>query len=259
MSQPLSTSPLAPLARLDAGWTFNLFPDAGEGSGAFRSALRRTPAYVSRGAASDPERSALEAGRRARQRLRRYCAANRLNRLGTLTYRGNGNHDPVLLREHLGEFFRALRTSLDGRAFPYAWVPEWHKTGHGLHAHFAVGEYLRRSLIEAAWPHGFVHIKLIGDLPAGTTSLGQARRAAGYLSKYVAKAFIDDPRRTLGLHRYDVAQGFTPAPVVFHTRSDDEALALASEHLGLPVSQIWRSSETPGWAAPPAVWAQWGR
>ena len=259
MSYPLSESPLAPLARLDAGWTFNLFPDAGEGSGAFRSSARRKLAYVSRGAAADPERSAQEAGRRARQRLRRYCAANRLNRLGTLTYRGDGNHDPALLRQHLGDFFRALRVQRGGRAFPYVWVPEWHKTDHGLHAHFAVGEYLKRSTIEAAWPHGFVHIKLIGDLPAGTTSLGQARRAAGYLSKYVAKAFIDDPRRVLGLHRYDVAQGFTPIPLVLRTTSDHEALDIASELLNEPIDRVWFSRDTPGWAAPPAVWAQWGR
>lgn len=250
---------LRPLARLDAGWIFNLFPDAGEGSGSFQSSVRRVPAYVSRGAAADPERSALEAGRRARQKLRRYCAANRLNRLGTLTYRGDGNHDPEVLRQHLGEFFRALRALLGTGPFAYAWVPEWHKTGHGLHAHFAVGQYIRRSLIEQAWPHGFVHIKLIGDLPVGTTALGEARRAAGYLSKYVAKAFVDDPRRVLGLHRYDVAQGFTPRPVVFRASSEFEALAAATEFLDLDLEQLWHSHENPEWSAPPAVWAQWGR
>lgn len=259
MHPPSLDPSLAPLARLDAGWTFNLYPDAGEGSGAFRASTRRTPAYVARGSATDPERSAAEAGRRARQRLRRYCAANRLNRLGTLTYRGAGNHNPELLRQHLGEFFRTLRTLLGTGPFPYAWVPEWHKTDHGLHAHFAVGQYIRRSLIEHAWPHGFVHIKLIGDLPAGTTALGESRRAAGYLSKYVAKAFIDDPRRILGLHRYDVAQGFLPTPVVFRTSSEFEALAAATEFLDLDLEQVWHSHENPDWSAPPAVWAQWGR
>jgi hypothetical protein len=254
-----SDSPVAPLARFDAAWIFNLYPDAGEGSGSFQSSVRRVPAHVSRGAAADPERSALEAGRRARQRLRRYCAANRLNRLGTLTYRDTGNHNPELLRQHLGEFFRALRASLGGDPFPYAWVPEWHKSGHGLHAHFAVGQYIKRSLIERAWPHGFVHIKLIGDLPVGTTSLGQARRAASYLSKYVAKAFVDDPHRTLGLHRYDIAQGFTPRPIVFRASSEFEALATATELLDEDLVHAWFSHENPEWAAPPAVWAQWGR
>ena len=123
----------------------------------------------------------MEAGRRARARLRRYCAANRLNRLGTLTYRGEGCHDPELVRVHLGEFFRSLRDGLGGAAFPYVWVPEWHKSGHGLHAHFAVGRFVKRSLIESAWGHGFVHIKLLGDLPVGSGSLSEARIAAGYL------------------------------------------------------------------------------
>ncbi len=44
-------------------------------------------------------------------------------------------------------------------------------------------------MIERAWGHGFVHIKLLSDLPVGSTSLPEARRAAGYLSKYVSKSF----------------------------------------------------------------------
>ncbi len=92
---------------------------------------------------------------------------------------------------------------------PYLWTAEWHKTGHGLHVHFPAGEYIRRSLIERSWGHGFVHIKLLGDLPVGTSAVGQARKAAGYLSKYVGKAF-DENGRIPGLHRYEIAQGFEP-------------------------------------------------
>lgn len=43
----------------------------------------------------------------------------------------------------------------------------------------------------------------------GSGALGEARKAAGYLSKYVAKSF-DDPNFMSGLHCYDLAQGFTP-------------------------------------------------
>jgi hypothetical protein len=46
------------------------------------------------------------------------------------------------------------------------------------------------------------------DLPSGSTSIGEGRRAAGYLAKYVAEDFADPERRVLGNHRYDVAQGF---------------------------------------------------
>lgn len=242
----------------DAGWRFTLVPAAGEGGGSFVASSRRVPDFVARGMAADPERSATEAGRRARSRLRRYCAANRLNRLGTLTYAGDGNHDPQLLREHLGSFFRDLRGRV-GERFPYAWVPEWHKTDHGLHAHFALGRYVARSMIGAAWPHGFVHIKLIGDLPTGSTPLSEARIAAAYLAKYVGKSFDDHRDRLTGLHRYDVAQTFQPERIRFDGTSAADVLAQASELLGAHPSQVWSSDEPDEWKGSPAVWAQWGR
>lgn len=250
---------LAGLVRPDAGWRFTLYPAAGEGGGIFRSSARRVPAYVARGAARDPERSALEAGRRARARLRRYCAANRLNRLGTLTYRGEGNHDPLVVRDHLGEFFRRLRDGLGGQSLPYAWVPEWHKSGHGMHAHFAVGRFIKRSLIVQSWEHGFVHIKLLGDLPVGSGDLSQARKAAGYLSKYVAKTFTEPSARVQGLHRYDVAQGFQPDALRLAADSSEAVLAEASELMGGEPVTRWSSAENADWQGPAAIWAQWGR
>jgi hypothetical protein len=164
--------------------------------------------------------------------VRRYCAANRLNRLGTLTYRGAGCHDPEKVRVHLGEFFRSLRSSLGGKPLPYLWVPEWHQTGHGL-----------RSLIEQAWEHGFVHIKLLGDLPVGSGALSEARVAAGYLSKYVAKTFTDPGARVLGLHRYDVAQGFRPRVVALQGRTAEDVLEAASAELGGEIPAVeWSSA-----------------
>ena len=228
---------------------------AGEAGGAWVSGRRVARRYVPAGEASDPERAGLEAARRARGKIRRYCTAHRLNRLGTLTYAGAGNHDPRLLREHLGAFFRSLRSSLGGEAFPYVWVPEWHKTGHGLHAHFAVGRYVKRSVIEAAWGHGFVHIKLLGDLPVGTGPVGEARRAAGYLAKYVGKGFEDVT--IPGLHRYEVAQGFEPQSVRLRAATLDEVLAQAVEVMGAAPGYVWQSQIADGWLGPPAVWAAW--
>lgn len=237
---------------------FSLYPDAAEGGGCFRSGQKTERQRVPKGAAVDPARAAEEAGRRARRRLRRYCAANRLNRLGTLTYAGAGCHDPKELRGHLGEFFRALRGQLGGDPLPYVWVPEWHRTGHGLHAHFAVGQYIKRSLIEKAWGRGFVHIKLLGDLPVGSGKLGEARRAAGYLSKYVAKTFTDPQFRDLGRHRYDVAQGFQPVALHLTGSSAADVLGQASDFLGSVPEQRWSSAEVEDWAGAPAIWAQWG-
>jgi hypothetical protein len=247
------------LLRPDSGWRFSLYPEAGEGGGSYGRWVSKRSAYVARGQAADPERSAAEAGRRARANLRRYCAANRLNRLGTLTYRGAGCHDPEQIRVDLGEFFRELRESTSGEPFPYVWVPEWHKSGHGLHAHFAVGKFIRRAAIDRAWGRGFVHIKLLGDLPVGSGSLSEARRAAGYLSKYVSKTFVDSDTRVLGLHRYDVAQGFKPEKFSLTGASVSDVLDQASSVFGAGPTANWSSSEVEDWQAPPAIWAQWGR
>jgi hypothetical protein len=76
------------------GWVLTVYPGAGEAGGSFRSSDR--PRREGNGGgvqAEDPERPASEAARRARSKTRRFCAANRLNRLGTLTYRGEGCHD----------------------------------------------------------------------------------------------------------------------------------------------------------------------
>jgi hypothetical protein len=163
---------------LQARWTFTLYPDAAEGGGCFQPSLRRASVG---GEAPDVERSEQEAGRRARSKVRRYLAANRLNRLATLTYAGQGCFDHAQLRSDVAEFFKGLRRELGGKPLPYLWVPEWHPGGHGLHVHFAVGRYVRQSLIRDLWGRGIVHIKLIGDLPVGSGVLEEARRVAGYL------------------------------------------------------------------------------
>lgn len=105
-----------PVVRTRAGWVLSLYPKAGEGGGCFVSSHQPDRTYVARGQARDPERAATEAGRRARAKLRRYCAANGLNRLGTLTYRGAGCHDPLATREHVRDFFKALRAGLGGES-----------------------------------------------------------------------------------------------------------------------------------------------
>jgi hypothetical protein len=246
-------------------WQFVLCPDAAEGGGSFRQAssreTERWSGKVDLEAAE--ERSRVEAGRRARRQLRQYCAANRLNRLGTLTYGGAGCHDPAQVRADVAAFIRVVRGSV-GRRFPYVWVPEWHSGGHGLHLHFAVGRYIQRGVIEEAWGRGFVSIKLLGDLPVGSGSLAESRLAARYLGKYVAKSFGEASaqgagRVPAGLHRYEVAQGFQPSRLRLVGRTDLEVLAEADEVMGRPSAKRWYSNETKGWMGPPAMWASWDR
>jgi hypothetical protein len=243
--------------KLLCGWTLTLYPGAGEGGGCFVSPRQRTS--QSGGPAADPERAHLEAGRRARARLRRYCPENRLNRLGTLTYEGEGCHDPGQVRTDVGAFFRTLRTDLGGEPFPYVWVPEWHKTGHGLHLHFAVGRFIPRGRILSAWGRGFVHIKLLGDLPVGSGPVAEACKAAGYLSKYVSKTFSDagDVERPKGMHRFDVAQGFKPEAMQLQGATLAAVMSEATELMGGLPAVSWSSDQVSGWQGPPAVWVQW--
>ena len=231
-------------------WTLNLYPQAAEGGGCFQSAASRP---LVGGGVPDEVRSAEEAARRARGKVRRYCVASRLNRLGTLTYAGEGCRDPLALRADLAGFFKGLRAEVG--PLPYLWVPEWHASGHGLHAHFAVGEYVRQTLIRDLWGRGHVHIKLLGDLPVGSGTLGEARLTARYLSKYVTKNVGDS--RVPGLHRYEVAQGFQPESEQCLGRSIDDVIGQASERMGAAPSYVWRSSEQEGWRGPPAYWCVW--
>ena len=236
-----------------AFWSFSLYVDAAEGGGCFVPTLRPRPGG---GGAGNPERSQVEAARRARTRIRRYAAANRLNRLGTLTYAGAGCRDPRQLRADLADFFREVRAKLQAGPLPYVWVPQWHPGGHGLHAHFAVGRFVPRRLIEQAWGHGFVHIKLLDGLPVGSGELSEARLAARYLAGYAGRD-LGDGRRPTGLHRYEVAQGFQPEKVLCYGASAEDVIARASGVMGAEPERVWLSSSVEGWHGPPACWAQW--
>src|SRR4051794_33330275 len=238
--------------RLEPLWALSLYPEAGEGGGCLSVARQVLPS----GGLPNVERAAEEAARRARAKIRRYAAANRLNRLGTLTYRGEGCHDPIVLREHLAGFFRELREGIAAGRFPYLWVPQWHPGGHGLHAHFAVARFVPRRLIERSWGHGFVHIKLLDGLPVGSGALAEARLAARYLARYVGRD-VEEERRLAGLHRYEVAQGFQPAKVECYGASADDVIERASGHMGSAPERVWLSSSVEGWRGPPACWAQW--
>jgi hypothetical protein len=234
-------------------WRLKLYSGAGEAVGSFHSGSRWWDGEP--GPAAWPSDSRDVAARRARGQVRRYCAENRLNRLGTLTYAGEGQRDPKGLRRDVAEFFRALRREL-GQSFPYLWVPEWHPGGHGLHVHFAVGRFVAQGAIERRWGRGHVHIKLLGDLPVGSGSLGEARLAARYLSKYVTKD-LGSGGQPRGLHRYEVAEGFQPPWTEIVGETKAAVLNAASFRMHGEPAHVWQSSAEPEWAGPPAVFASW--
>jgi hypothetical protein len=159
----------------------------------------------------------------------------------------------VAVRADIRRFFKGLRRGLGGEPFPYLWVPELHKWGHGWHVHFVVGQFVPRGLIESAWGRGFVHIKLIGDLPVGSGVRQEARVAARYASKYLSK----DIGGSGGLNRYDCAQGFQPASEPIIAPTLDEAVGAASDRMGGPPEVVFRPDQVEGFQGPPAVWLSW--
>jgi len=196
---------------------------------------------------------AEEIARRAAGRLRRYVVANRLDRLGTLTY-ADACHDPTQARRDVGAFFRSLRAAV-GRRFAYAWVPEWHPGGHGLHLHFAVGRFIPQRVIAEAWGRGIVDIRRRKELPFGADAVYEARQTARYLAKYAGKGFGDE--RPPGLHRFDVAQGFQPRTETVSYRRRREAVVALEARMGGPAVAKWRSESEPDWIGPPALWMAW--
>jgi len=236
-------------------WVLNVWPDALEASGSFQAAGRRgrRAGYTPKGEGVDPERSRLEAGRRAAGRLRRYAVANRTNRFGTLTY-AEAEEDVDEAHEDIADFFRRLRAGV-GKVFPYCWVTEWHPGGHGLHVHFAVGRYVHWSVIKAAWGRGRIDIRRRQNLRMGAGVVDEARQAARYLAKYVRKSFGDD--RPSNLHRYDVAQGFQPKEVRLVGRSPMEVIEAAARLVGRQPDYRWRSRDEEEWFGPPAIFVSW--
>ena len=109
----------------------------------------------------------------------------------------------------------------------------------GRRARDRLAVYIHLSWIEEAWGRGFVHIKLLGDLGAGSTTLDESRVAARYLGKYVGKDLGAGPAG--GLHRYEVAQGFQPQAAAIRGRSASDALHLASQRMGSRPAHVWES------------------
>lgn len=167
----------------------------------------------------------------------------------TLTY-AEAASDVAQVRRDLADFVRALRVTYPPfRQFgAYLAVIEAGSKHGRLHVHVAIGQYVPRSAIDAAWGHGFVSVKRF------TGAFGaQAATVAGYLAKYVGKVVPVGGVVTPGHHRYYCSQGHQPQwdRVLVLTR--DEFESAVAEVLGEGLD-VWRSPP-PGelWRGPPAV------
>ncbi len=193
----------------------------------------------------DPERTKAEAVRRARTTVRRYCTEHGLRYMWTLTYRGSGEHDLARVRRHIEKLIAAV-VGARGERFPYLWVPELHKTDHGIHVHMAVPFYFDQARLAKLWGRGHVWCSLMGR--KGSCGFAQASAAARYVSKYVGKAF---EIAEFGRHRYERAQGFpiTSYRVRRYDMADGREYA---EHVfRCAPSFVWSSTDEEDWSGPP--------
>lgn len=192
------------------------------------------------------EGSSERAARRARGKLRRYAVANKLTRMITLTTAHQSHDERRVKREFRSFVKRGLRVTLGYRG-AYAIGFERHRSG-AVHAHVLVGGYLPQAALERAWGHGFVFVQRFG----GRGGREAARSAAGYLAKYVGKSF-DEGGMAGGLHRYEVAQGFTVRQVRVFALS---ARGLAEACCDV-VEAFWFAPAVAG-RGPPVMWAALG-
>jgi hypothetical protein len=220
--------------------------DSGEFSVYWQSGKEPQPAARVRGQATDPERAATEAAGRARRALRRYCVANGLDHLWTLTYAPEhlpDDEDGVW--RDIERFRRRLRDALG--EFPLAAVIEHGSESGRLHVHFLVAGRLPIEVVAGCWGKGFVQV----EPPKRTRGLGKRarlRRTASYLTKYVGKEF---DQSAFNRRRYSVSKGYQPAARRRYS-GRDFAQALAAAAGNREVECYW-ASPVEGWPGFPVV------
>lgn len=209
----------------------------------------------------DPERSAKEANRRARADMRRYCVANRLNKLWSLTYAEEAA-DWSEVWEHVEAFRKRLWAHL-GRRIPMVVVIEEGTENGRLHVHLAVHEWLDWADLRNLWGHGFVFVRPIKARENSRTTPSasdEARIVASYLSGYLIangkKAHAQDGRAAHG-KRYSTTRGFTPGCERVRVESIHQALVIVYGEMGPQPSYLWQSSDLEDWDGPPVWVAFW--
>jgi hypothetical protein len=231
-------------------WRGRVYPQVGEAV----AVLRSDGIPQKKGGHCTPEENRRRAARRAKTQVRRYCVANRLRRLVTLTYGPPfcTSHDQVV--RDVGDFIRKLRRVLGLKGpIPYVWVPELHKDGQRYHVHVVVDRFLPKPVLRQCWPHGFVDIREVRN--RGRAKGEAMRRVAGYVAKYVSKTYEDGGA---GRHRYEVGQGCQPVSLELEASRPGTFARLASLHFGgHPPSSSWSSSSQEHWDGPPVEVFQW--
>lgn len=199
--------------------------------------------------------NAIRALSRAKTALRRFCTANLLVRMWTLTY-ADAQWDHQKVVADVNRFMGELRGLL-GEAFPYAYVLELHPGGHGLHVHFLIQKrFVDYYRLKALWGHGHVQYSDSNrSLKRENGGRAQARMAANYLVKYCSK----DWEYGSGRHRYERSQGFNARITRRLFANFEEAMLYIVTLRGDEPCRVYWDSAHMGdqWKGPPALWYAW--
>lgn len=202
----------------------------------------------------------LRTVRRARSRARRYVVANRLRVMITLTYpEGSpGLHDRRRCMADARDFLALLRAEVG--KMPSFYTAEQHSNDRGWHVHILIDRRVSRHVVARIWKHGTqVRVSDFSShgqyrcLPYKDALILASDHAYGYCAKKWATTEI-----AAGDHLYEVAQGFTPKPVVRMAPTLQAAMAITRAFFRhRPPDSVWESSQAPYWDGPPAYVLRW--
>jgi len=235
------------------GFVATSYGDVGEGTVVWRPPPGDPDGGHScpRDRSSRARESSDRAARRAKAKVRRYCVQNHCSRMWTLTF-AVSTPELRTARRALNRFMVRLREHL-GHAVPYVAVPELHPGGHGIHWHLVLPPiFIDWAEFGRLWGEGHV-LYSDGKRGAGVGGRELARRAAGYVSKYVTK---DLEWVEPGAHRYEVAQGFTVRVERRVCVSLIHAQAWLCE--GRETLRQWSSRDQEAWYGPACWWFDYG-
>jgi hypothetical protein len=141
----------------------------------------------------------------------------------------------------------------------YIGVLERHPGGHGWHLHVVTDRFIESGVWRSVWGKGIVDIRKIRD-NSGGGARASARRAAGYVAKYIVKD-SGDGERVKGEHRFFRPQGISET-VVTGEGTYAALLAFLAPIVRRECEQkpwIWWSGSVPSeeWHGPPVLCVRW--
>jgi hypothetical protein len=195
----------------------------------------------------DSERARKESIRRARKKSELLCLENGITRLVTLTteVRIEFSERQKIVNE-LGKFVRRLTKRIPG--IRIIWILEIHPSRGSFHAHLGIDRFVPKTVIAECWGLGFVDIRRLKS--KGSEPKKEARKVAGYLSKYLGKGTEDVEK---GKRRYSTTQNFTLTFLEWDAWELAEVIRLGSEICKMPLHIVWASYDIEDWQGPVTV------